>query len=269
MAKGISIHIGVNWVDKKHYGTQLKLRNCENDARMMMHIADQNGFFSHLLVNETATSYNFFYFLNRAADELHKEDILFISFSGHGAYVPNTGFYGDDGESSGYDQAILLYNRMVIDDELNLMWQKFRAGVRILFVSDSCYSGTITKNMDRCYNVSLAQGRLVKEVRQKNKEVYDSILQSSSARIPEPQCSVLLLAACQDDEVAQESEDNLSLFTSALVTCWDDGSFKGGYIQLYQAVKKEMRARYGGQTPNYCFIGKENKDFEGQRPFTI
>jgi metacaspase-1 len=57
MANGVAIHIGLNWVDPKAYGSWTgKLKGCVNDAKDMNTIATSCGFASRLLLNEQATS---------------------------------------------------------------------------------------------------------------------------------------------------------------------------------------------------------------------
>lgn len=43
-ARGISLHIGVNELDKEHYEGWVALPSCENDADTMRDIASQQGF---------------------------------------------------------------------------------------------------------------------------------------------------------------------------------------------------------------------------------
>ena len=45
------------------------------------------------------------------------------------------------------DETWVCYYRQFIDDELYELWGKFKAGVRILVLSDSCHSGTVLRNI--------------------------------------------------------------------------------------------------------------------------
>ncbi|HKR04480.1 MAG TPA: hypothetical protein VJY62_07575 [Bacteroidia bacterium] len=56
MQKGISIHIGLNEIDSKHYGDNGYLRNPENDAKSMKEIADSSGYDSTIILSGNATS---------------------------------------------------------------------------------------------------------------------------------------------------------------------------------------------------------------------
>src|SRR5688572_30372004 len=56
MAKGISLHVGLNRIDPKHYGTEGLLAGCVNDARAMESIARTRGFQATVMIDREATS---------------------------------------------------------------------------------------------------------------------------------------------------------------------------------------------------------------------
>ncbi len=66
--------------------------------------------------------------LKAAAGRLKKGDIFFLTYSGHGGQVYNT---GNDFEPDGYDETWCLYDGELIDDELYAAFAVFAAGVRI------------------------------------------------------------------------------------------------------------------------------------------
>jgi len=45
------------------------------------------------------------------------------------------------------DETWVLYDRQLVDDELYKIWSKFKPGVRILVLSDSCHSGTVPRDI--------------------------------------------------------------------------------------------------------------------------
>src|SRR6185503_10044779 len=141
MARGKSIHIGVNQLDPAHYGFDGKLRACENDAKSMRTIASSLGYESTLLLTDEATSTNVMKALSTAAEDLNAGDILLLTYAGHGSQVPDVN--GD--EDDRLDETWCLYDRMLLDDELYRLWSQFKSGVRIVMVSDSCHSGTMAR----------------------------------------------------------------------------------------------------------------------------
>src|SRR6185436_3986184 len=120
MPRGVSLHLGLNKLNVLHYGFEGKLQCCINDACAMMRIAKASGFRAKKLLNEKANSNTLDFEMRKIASELGPGDIFFLSFAGHGDYRQNKVM--SDYEETGYDQAWLLYDRMVIDDELSFAW---------------------------------------------------------------------------------------------------------------------------------------------------
>ena len=146
MATGYSIHIVLNGVDPNAYnGWAGTLAGCVNDANAMKAIADSFAYSSVLLLNEQATSAAVIQAIGRAAQQMNSEDILLLTYSGHGGIVDDVtgGEPGDDGK----DETWVLYDRMLLDDELEQLWTQFADGARIFVLSDSCHSGTVTREL--------------------------------------------------------------------------------------------------------------------------
>jgi hypothetical protein len=147
MAKGVSIHIGLNSVDPLQYDNWSGLlAGCENDARDMQNIARTCGYMRQvLLLTAQATSQAVCEAIGQAARDLQSGDQLLLTYSGHGGQVPDTNGDEDDGQ----DETWVLYDRMLVDDELYALWSQFVAGVRIFVLSDSCHSGTVVRDLLR------------------------------------------------------------------------------------------------------------------------
>ncbi len=142
--RGVSVHVGVDKVDPAHYGSEMALGSCKNDANAMRELADELGYDSTVYLDENATTANFIACLRSAASNLFCGDSLLISFSGHGGQVPNTSY---DDESDLNDETLCFFDRMLIDDELSALLAEFREGVRVHIVFDSCHSGTAFKDV--------------------------------------------------------------------------------------------------------------------------
>ena len=115
---------------------------------------------------------------------------------------------------------------------------------------------------------------------------YDRIQdETPQVKEDEVQASILLLAACQDQ---QEADGNAfhGFFTQAVLDTWDNGNFEGSYGDFFAAVKRELdrigrsaskaRAAAGEtvdesefQVPNRFRIGVKDGAFDKQRPFQI
>lgn len=140
----VSIHIGVDRVDPAHYGSEMTLPSCGNDARAMAEIATSLGYDPVVLVDDQATTANFASFIRSCGINLFPDDCLMVSFSGHGSQVPNM---SDDSEPDLMDETMCFHDRMLIDDEFYGLLTELKAGVRVHIFLDSCHSGTAVKNI--------------------------------------------------------------------------------------------------------------------------
>jgi hypothetical protein len=275
MAKGISLHIGVNEIDPGHYGTNGALALCETDAKDMRQIAKAAGFSDDILLTKKATRDGVMSGIKAAAASLSTGDIFFISYAGHGSTVPDTN--GD--EEDGRDETWCLYDGMMIDDELKALWKTFKPGVRVLIVSDSCHSGTVSRAPDWVMTTdesSLTPRYLPEEVSfrafRTNRTFYDDVMKKLKELLSKAasssgggDASVLLFAGCQDNQKSYEKGQN-GMFTSALLSTWNEGQFSGSYSKLYSRICSRMPSY---QSPNLDKQGADVAAFVAQRPFTI
>jgi hypothetical protein len=281
MAKGISIHIGLNSVDPDPYeGWDGALVACEKDARDMEAIARAKGYTTTMLLTPQATSKNVKAAIESAASKLAKGDILFLTYSGHGGQMRDTN--GDEKDKK--DETWVLYDRQLIDDELFGLWSKFAAGVRICVLSDSCHSGTVIRNVTGSMLSSLPEtlkrdyGVLAKpRFRMLPDEVADADFQKRSAMYTKIQAEnpkvlqedvkahVLLISGCQDNQTSEDGAEN-GRFTGALRSVYKDGKFTGNYSKFYQKIRSNMPP---WQTPNFAWTGARSAAFEREQPFTI
>jgi len=289
MAKGISLNIGLNFVDPYQYGDSFEeLQGCENDARDMLTLAATQGFQTTLLLNNQATTTAVIREIKDAAARLNGGDFFMLSFSGHGAQLINE-LNGDD-EPDGLDETWVLFDRNLIDDELDVLWSQFKPDVRILVVSDSCNSGTIiqsTQPSPQCQPSSPGwpgspgradhvgqRGRRSRGIRRgaqvghmtQFRKTYDDVLSG----LPHPGtraigASVMSLSACEDGQSADDGVEN-GAFTAALLRVWDNGAFTGDYEQLHERL---LDKNLGIQKPQISVTGASNINFMKQRPFTI
>jgi hypothetical protein len=279
MPRGMSLHIGVNKVDPAHYdGWDGALNACEFDANDMEKVAQGRGFEATKLLTADATADAISSAIQRAAEELDSGDVFFVSYSGHGGQVPDR----DDGEEEDRsDETWLAYDREIIDDELYALWGKFRPGVRIIVLSDSCHSGTVTKNIDAevpdpvatrdaAAGASPRYRAMPRDVMiatyRAHQDLYDGIQKSlPRSRVAAIQATALLISGCRDDQLSLDGFSN-GLFTENLLTVWNNGAWTGGYQPFHDAIRSRMPEK---QQPNYMAVGASNPEFEQQDPFTI
>ena len=139
---GVSVHLGLNSVDAKHYaGWSGELMACEFDARDMAALAKQAGLTSTVLLTKQATRKNALGAIRAAAKTLKAGDFFFLTYSGHGGQVDDVS--GEEADK--LDETWCLFDGELIDDELYMELSRFAKGVRVLVLSDSCHSGTVTR----------------------------------------------------------------------------------------------------------------------------
>ena len=142
-AKALSLHMGLNGVSGAAYGGwDGPLAACEFDANDMAAISNKQGMKPTVLLTKKATRAAMLTAMRSAAKTLASGDFFFLTYSGHGGQVPDVN--GDEDDKK--DETWCLYDGQLIDDELYAELGKFRSGVRILVLSDSCHSGTVTRD---------------------------------------------------------------------------------------------------------------------------
>ncbi len=277
---GRSLHIGLNQVDPNAYGGwDGRLAGCINDANAMKAIADGLGYQSMLLLDSEATSHRVISEIGRAARSLSGSDIFLLTYSGHGGQVNDVN--GD--EVDGQDETWVLWDRMVVDDELYSLWCQFAAGVRIFMLSDSCHSGTVARmmmyrNMPRLERDGPAAApatppvfRLLppdvkSRVNELHRDMYETVQWCAGpAERAAIGASVLLISGCQDNQLSSDGAVN-GLFTEKLLQVWNRGGFSGDYRRFWRDIGGMMPPQ---QSPNLYAVGATNAAFEGQKPFTI
>lgn len=142
MSRGISLHIGLNYVNPDAYdGWDGELAGCINDANDLERIASQQGYATTKITDSQATSGSVVQHINHAATQLNNGDYFLLTYSGHGGQVPDESAEEEDGNNETW----VLWDRQLIDDELYALWSRFKAGVKIFILSDSCHSGTVIR----------------------------------------------------------------------------------------------------------------------------
>jgi hypothetical protein len=284
MSKGISIHIGLNHVDPDAYdGWNGQLDGCINDARAMKKIADQQGYQSTMLIDDQATSDAVIENIAQAAQALSSGDMFLLTYSGHGGQIDDIN--GD--EEDGKDETWVLYDRMLIDDELYSLWGQFEAGVRIFMLSDSCHSGTVAKMrswqaIQKARQASMPPGRYrangslpkIKAIPQRvqnkaylhHQRMYNTLQWAAGRgdRATIGAC-VALISGCLDNQESGDSPEN-GTFTAQLLDVWADGAFSGDYEKFWKDILREMPPE---QSPNFYTVGASDPQFLAQKPFVI
>jgi metacaspase-1 len=290
-AKALSLHIGLNGVSGAAYaGWDGPLAACEFDANDMAAIASSQGMKPTLLLTRKATRDNVLAALRAGAKTLAAGDLLFLSYSGHGGQVPDVS--GDEDDKK--DETWCLYDGQLIDDELYFELGRFKEGVRVLVLSDSCHSGTVTREaVMPVATIPSQRPKLMPEAvamrtYRDHRAFYDKLQTDVAAaagkRVVDPdsalaqvaasgrlsgivadfQPAVILVSGCQDNQTSMDGEHN-GAFTEQVLKVWNQGGFQGNYGNFHARVKARMPAT---QSPNLFALGAAGA-FLAERPFSI
>jgi metacaspase-1 len=281
----LSLHIGLNTVDPDHYeGWSGPLAACEFDAHDMRNLAEARGIKASVLLTRDATRARTLAGIRAAAKALKAGDLFFLSYSGHGGQVEDVS--GED-ETDKLDETWCLFDGQLIDDELYFELTKFKKGVRIVVLSDSCHSGTVTRaRVTPRPNQKLMPPDKAVEVYRAHKDFYDglqkAIMKATKSAPTDPdaalahvavsgrlsnvsalmKAAVILLSGCQDNQTSMDGNRN-GAFTEQLLAVWDSGKFKGNYATLHARIKAALPST---QSPNLFTLGPATK-FAAEQPF--
>jgi metacaspase-1 len=295
--QGLSLHLGLNLVSPKHYeGWDGELLACENDAVAMAALAKAQGLKPTKLITRKATRAATLKALRAAAAALKAGDLFLLTFSGHGGQVKDTN--GDEPDRK--DETWCLYDAQLVDDELYLELSRFAQGVRVIVLSDSCHSGTVTRagkppKASKGQRPRLMPAAVGEQVYAAHQAYYDGIqaqvaaaaaLARAAAKTdpdaalaqvglvgPAAQATkligrfkpaVVLISGCQDNQFSMDGDHN-GAFTEQLLKVWDQGRFQGSTALFHAQIRRRMPA---SQSPNLYTLGPAAALLK-QRPFSI
>ncbi len=269
--KAVSLHIGINNVDSNYYGQIVPpLSGCINDMNNIRDWATSIGYSANTLSNEQATRKKIQDEILRLGNLAGSDGILLISYSGHGAPLDESQGTDDDKEETGKDQAWVAYDGFLVDDLINECFCKLPENLRIVVISDSCFSGSITRvfgtpdsEFQTKRSISFDQVRAI--LNQNNQELNDIQFQSTN----DPKASVILLSACTDKQFAFESNSQ-GLFTVELLKTFTElinsANKNVNYQQFLDLILQKIKDQ---QQPQFKTTGKANDAFINQFPFSI
>jgi metacaspase-1 len=294
-AKGMSVHIGLNGVDPRHYaGWGGQLFACEQDAKDMAAIATSRGIAPTLLLTGDASRAAVLKAIRAASRRLTAGDFFLLTYSGHGGQVPDI----DHDEADHRDETWCFYDGQFIDDELYLELSKFAKGVRIFVLSDSCHSGTVCRaalTESAIDTMTAGQARpkwMPRDIADKtyaeHRAFYDNLQRAAAragrGRLVEPDAAlaqvrvgdrvgvavksfapaVILISGCQDNQTSMDGDHN-GAFTERLLAVWNRGTFTGNYARFHATIKAGMLPT---QTPNLFSLGSATP-FLAEHPFDV
>ncbi|MBC8056298.1 MAG: caspase family protein, partial [Rhizobiales bacterium] len=259
------------------------------DANDMAQVAKAQGMKPTVLLTKKATRANVLSAMRSAAKALKSGDFFLLSFSGHGGQMPDTTGEEDDKK----DETWCLYDAQLLDDELYYELSRFVAGVRILVLSDSCHSGTVTREIappppPPGQRSKLMPDAVARRVYAEHQAFYDKLqadvaaaarkdftdpdealaqlggAAEATALVGRFKPGVVLISGCQDNQTSMDGEHN-GAFTEQLLKVWNRGKFEGSHNAFHAQIRAGLPRT---QSPNLFVLGPTAR-FLKQKPFTV
>lgn len=211
MKQKLTLNIGINYPN-----TSNQLYGCVNDANdWYSALILQHGYISTTtapLVDNNATKQNIVEQISILISRLKYGDIGIITYSGHGTWVPDTS--GDEPDHR--DEALCPVdifnnpNNILIDDELDALFENRARGAKIVLISDSCHSGTVMRMASPLnLNINTAAGsRLVRFLPPEtflSRKDLPNTANPLRASAPSRKYNGLLLSGCADIEYSYDA----------------------------------------------------------------
>ena len=234
----------------------MDLKGCVNDARAWAALlVDHFGFPREnvtLLLDAQATKRRILNRLDKLVETAQRGDVLVFTNSSHGTYVAD-----DDGDESRYDEAMCPYDMkkgLIVDDELRERFAALPTGVRLTVVSDSCFSGSVTRGdvvptpddrRRRFVNPSAIGRREIAGVRQR-------ATPRSAEKYPESKMRELLVTGCRDDQYSYDARFG-SVYQGAMthfaLEIIEEADYDISYADLWDRLVVRLEAEGFDQEP--------------------
>ena len=227
-----AVCVGIN----NYPGSDNDLSGCVNDANDWSGLLKSYGFQTTVILDSQATRSKTVGAFDSLVAQATSGDVIVLTYSGHGTSVMDTS--GD--EVDGYDEALYVYDGVLLDDDLRSVLQKTKAGVHVVIISDSCFSGTVTRK------ISLDE---------KAKRRYistDAIPPNTPVKnrfLSEESMVEVLISGCSDSEYSYDAYINgryNGAFTANAISVLNQGQT---YNEFYTALRKLLPSTTYPQTP--------------------
>lgn len=255
-----SLHIGIN----DYPGVGSDLSGCVNDAMDWAACLKARGFDDQaILLDGQATKNAMRNAIEKIVQATTASDIAVITYSGHGTWVPDV----DGDEADGRDEALCPWDigttgEVLTDDELFEIFSARNYSARIIFISDSCHSGTVSRASVAVPGVQndtwkfprmkflAPEFHLSKDMLQIAKRVEKSTAKSKI------RAASVLFAGCRDTEYSYDAWFNQranGAFTFVALKALESvGNAPGvNYWQWYQEIRKYLPHVQYPQTPQF------------------
>lgn len=140
----IAVCVGINYVG------QNALRGCVNDANDWAAELRKRSFDVTTLLDRQATKAGILSALGSVIASASKflDAVVVVTYSGHGSHVPDHEGDEPDGEDECWIPWDHESNGVILDDDLGRILDAVQPHVRVVVVSDSCHSGSMSRDVE-------------------------------------------------------------------------------------------------------------------------
>ena len=200
-------------------GSLNSLSGCENDREEMVKFLIKLGFRNSNITSIgddkmiKPTKKNILDQIKKILISSLSNDVVFITYSGHGSFLRDTSndeYDGKDEYLVGYKESTRQFERILDDEIKQILDENLKQGVKVFFVIDCCNSGTI---IDLKYNYHYTDAN--------NAQSFENSNQSKT------RSQVIALTACMDKQLAYESQFNNKVegvFTKCFIEAYSSSS---------------------------------------------
>ena len=251
-----SLHIGIN----DYPGTGSDLSGCVNDANDWEAALNTRGFETTLLLDEQAKKRDMVEAISNIVSKTKKDDIAVITYSGHGTWIADE----DGDEADGRDEALCPYDtfegNILTDDELYEIFTQRSWGARVIFISDSCHSGSVSRasrfmpdTQDDTWKFPKIRYLAPEIFLKNNPDLLHRARTVEHVRSRKHiRAATVLFAGCKDTEYSYDAWFNgkaNGAFTYAALQTLDTLDTDASYQDWYKAIRKLLPHVQYPQTP--------------------
>jgi hypothetical protein len=182
------------------------LYGCVNDAYAWAELLVDHYDFPRsnvkIITNSEATRQNVLNGIKDLLTGASPDDVLVFANASHGSYV-----YDTSGDEEQFDEIICPYNTKegeIKDDELREFFSGLATGVKLTVISDSCFSGTVTRRIPgvdrrfRFLDPNLLGYKIISNLLR--------VIRKKSEKYPESDMNEILLSGCKAQEYAHDDK---------------------------------------------------------------
>ncbi|MGI5177951.1 caspase family protein [Dactylosporangium sp. CA-152071] len=241
----LALCVGIN----DYPGVSNDLYGCRNDAADWTAALTARGFDVRTLLDSAASGLAIRTGIADLLSRTSDGDAVVITYSGHGTWVPDL----DGDEPDQRDEAICPHdvaaNGPLLDDELSTLFATAAPGVRVVLISDSCHSGTLTRlsrplGDGRCPTRFLAPSTFL--------PLGTPTHEAVAPRVTRPRSAALLLSACRDTEYSYDATFSgrpNGAFTYVALTTLAALPPDATYRDWLRAIRAQLPSQNYPQTP--------------------